>query len=77
MNLTAPAAVAAFETAFLDMLREEARRLRGVRVRGEVGRAGQLRRGHVLVTCGADVPFARTAEPMAIAGRSSASVFFQ
>lgn len=145
MNLTAPAAVAAFETAFLDMLREgpggfgafesgarsvalascaeamsralEARdrelaasRPRGLRVHSRrprtlatmcgdvrfrrtvpVGGAGLTRypldeeldlpagdrvspsARSFLVTCGADVPFARTAGLMAIAGGSPVS----
>ena len=145
MNLTAPAAVAAFETAFLDMLREgpggfgafesgarsvalascaeamsralEARdrelaasRPKGLRVHSRRPRTLATMCGDVrfrrtvlldgagltrypldeeldlpagdrvspsarsfLVTCGADVPFARTAELMAIAGGSSVS----
>ena len=145
MNLTAPAAVAAFETAFLDMLRAEpggfgafesearsvalascaeamsraleararelaASRPKGLRVHSRRPRTLATMCGDVrfrrtvlvdgagltrypldeeldlpagdrvspsarsfLVTCGADVPFARTAELMAIAGGSSVS----
>ena len=143
MNLTAPAAVAALETAFLDMLRAEpggfgafesearsvalascaeamsraleardrelaASRPKGLRVLAQAAHPRQcgdvrFRRtvlvdgagltrypldeeldlpagDHVspsarsfLVTCGADVPFARTAELMAVAGGSSVS----
>lgn len=145
MNLTAPAAVASFETAFLDMLRAEpggfgafesetrsvalascaeamsraleardrelaASRPKGLRVHSRRPRTLATMCGDVrfrrtvlvdgagltrypldeeldlpagdrvspsarsfLVTCGADVPFARTAELMAIAGGSSVS----